>query len=114
MQVLLRSVLVSQMSRAPNPTYMLQPARRGTATVAAMGKQSGHRQLSGDRARALGDLVRTARTQGGVSQHDLAMRSGISLVHVGRIEGGVSNPSLATMYALAEALDTPAAKLLPD
>lgn len=65
-------------------------------------------------ARELGVNVRIARTEAGLTQEDLAERSGIGIASVQRIEQGHANPSLATLYALARGSSSSAKDLLPD
>ncbi len=55
---------------------------------------------------ALGEAVRTLRTEIGLSQEQLAERAHTDLTQVGGIERGVRNPSYTTLLRLAEALET--------
>lgn len=55
---------------------------------------------------ALGDAVRTLRTEAGMSQEDLADAANTDLTQVGGIERGVRNPSYTTLLRLADALET--------
>lgn len=64
-------------------------------------------------ARALGTNVRIARMSAELSQEDLVERSGIAIASVQRIEAGNANPSLATLYALAEGVRCDVADLIP-
>jgi len=51
-----------------------------------------------------GDLVRVRRRQLGLSQEELAERSGIGVRSIGKIEAGkIVNPRPATVRRLAEA-----------
>ena len=55
---------------------------------------------------ALGEAIRTIRTEAGLSQEQLAEYAGTDLTQVGGIERGVRNPSYTTLLRLADALDT--------
>ena len=50
---------------------------------------------------ALADNLRTLRTLHGLSQKDLAARTGTSHPRISEMERGVSNPTLATLEAIA-------------
>lgn len=63
---------------------------------------------------AFGAQVRVARRRRGLSQDDLAVRSGLHRTYVGGIERGERNPSLTNIVRLAAALDTPVAELVRD
>jgi len=67
-------------------------------------KSSSHVALAPDRGRALGDHVRHARRGAALTQEALAQASGVGAVHIQRIERGVANPTVATLYALSDAL----------
>jgi transcriptional regulator with XRE-family HTH domain len=49
-------------------------------------------------------IIRKKRDQIGITQQDLADRSGIHLRSINNIEGGKSNPSLDTLLKIAEVL----------
>lgn len=66
------------------------------------------------RQRALGDRVRAARADLGISQEGLALRSGLNRSYMASLEAGQRNPSLETMCKLALALDCPLARLVAD
>ena len=61
---------------------------------------------------ALGRAVRTFRQDLGLSQEELADRSGMHRTYVGGIERGERNLSYANMLRLAGALGLPASQLL--
>lgn len=60
----------------------------------------------------LGLRVRRLREAMGLSQEDLAERTGLHAKYVSRVENGAANPSLAVLVAIAEALNTRTANLL--
>ncbi len=64
------------------------------------------------RLRHLGEAIRHARHQAGLSQEQLADRAGVHRTYVGSVERGERNISLGSVYALADALETQAAALL--
>ncbi|MCS0631652.1 helix-turn-helix domain-containing protein [Telluria mixta] len=61
---------------------------------------------------AFGRAVRAERTGQGVSQEELALRSGIDRSYLGAIERGEQNAGLLHLVRIAAALDTPLAKIL--
>jgi transcriptional regulator with XRE-family HTH domain len=60
---------------------------------------------------ALGEAVRTLRSEVGLSQEQLAEGAGTDLTQVGGIERGVRNPSYTTLLRLADALNTSVGRL---
>jgi len=67
-------------------------------------KSASHASLSLERKQVLGARARLAREDAGLTVEALAHASGIADKHIQRIEGGKGNPTLATLYALADAL----------
>ncbi|WP_062317046.1 helix-turn-helix domain-containing protein [Demequina maris] len=63
-------------------------------------------------ARAIGERVREARAERGMSLGALARAAGIGKGSLSEIEHGSRNPNLSTLYALAAALGMPLAALL--
>ena len=61
-----------------------------------------------DCIQAFGDIVRSERLRLGLTQQDVALRAGVHLNFVGRIERGQAEPSLSTIFAIAQALEVPA------
>lgn len=53
-----------------------------------------------------GERVRELRLAKGLSQEELAFRSGVHRTYLGSIERGERNPSLKNIAAIAEALGT--------
>ncbi len=51
-----------------------------------------------------GEKIRELRTIRGLSQEDLAFKSGVHRTYLGGIERGERNPSLKNISAIAEAL----------
>lgn len=75
----------------------------------------------GTYAFALGHRIFVIRTERGLTQEDLAERSGLHRNQISNLERGSSNraphvadPHLSTIYRVARALDVPPAYLLPD
>lgn len=61
---------------------------------------------------AFGAAVRAARSAAGVSQEELAYRSGIDRSYLGAIERGEQNAGLLHLARIAEALGRPLADLM--
>lgn len=61
---------------------------------------------------ALGEAIRRARLERGLSQEVLADAAGLHVTHLGGLERGVRNPSYATLVRLSRALDTTPGALL--
>ncbi len=53
---------------------------------------------------ALGEAIRLARVERGLSQEQLADAAGVHVTHLGGVERGVRNPNYATIVKLARAL----------
>lgn len=49
-------------------------------------------------------VIRKKRNQMGITQQDLASRSGVHLRSINNLEGGKGNPSLDTLLKIAEVL----------
>ncbi|WP_224392071.1 XRE family transcriptional regulator [Pseudonocardia sp. ICBG1293] len=62
----------------------------------------------------VGERLRTARTAHGLSVGVLAERAGIGKGSLSEIENGGRNPTLSTLYALADALGVPLSRLLAE
>lgn len=56
--------------------------------------------------KAVGEHIRYLRLQLDLSQEDLANEADIPLSQVGRIERGETNPTVSTLFVIAEALKT--------
>lgn len=67
---------------------------------------------TGSELRDLGEAVRSARRQRGISQDELVRRTGLSLSAVRKIEGGLTpNPGVFTVLRLWRALELPVSRL---
>ena len=64
------------------------------------------------RQREFGNRVRQRRQALGISQEELAHRSGINRTYIGSLETGARNPSLDNIARLAIGLDCDAADLV--
>ena len=53
---------------------------------------------------AVGERLRELRLQRGFSQEELAYEADVPLSQIGRIERGENNPTISTLFVLAEAL----------
>lgn len=66
----------------------------------------GRRQLRQfEQAASLAAQVMECRTQGGLTQEELAERSGLTQADISRIERGSANPTEKTLCKIADALD---------
>jgi transcriptional regulator with XRE-family HTH domain len=63
-------------------------------------------------ARIIGDRLRERRTALGLSQHTVALDSGVDVANYGKLERGVGNPTLLTLLRLAVRLDLDPSALL--
>lgn len=62
----------------------------------------------------LGTNIKILRVVNGLSQKDLAERSGVAQQLLSRLENGIGNPSLVTVGEIAKALGTNVQTLLND
>lgn len=62
---------------------------------------------------AFGELVREYRRKLGISQEELAFRSGLHRTYVGSVERGERNLSLENIFIFAKALSCKASDLIP-
>ena len=68
-----------------------------------------------DMRRLVGRNVRAARIAAGQTQEDLAVRSGFSQQYVSDLERGLRNPTVVSLYEIAQAVGTtPVALITPD
>lgn len=66
-----------------------------------------------DLAKSFGYIFKGKRKEAGLSQDEVALRSGIDRSYVGRIERGEVNISLEKVYLLAEVIGCSPKDLLP-
>ena len=68
-----------------------------------------------DMRRLLGRNVRLCRVDAGLTQEQLSDRSGFSQQYISDMERGLRNPTIVSLYELADALGTtPVALITPD
>ena len=60
----------------------------------------------------LGKNLRTARKQLGLTQEEVASRSGVQAAEVSRIEAGKRDPQVSTLLRLAKAVEVKPGRLL--
>jgi transcriptional regulator with XRE-family HTH domain len=70
--------------------------------------------LVDDLARLVGERLRAARRERGLSVGALAEAAGVGKGSLSEIENGIRNPTLSTLYAVAGALGVPLATLIAD
>lgn len=63
--------------------------------------------------KTVGQLVKDAREQAGISQRELARLSGIAQPNLSRIEADQQDPTIATIQKIAKALGVDYRDLLP-
>ena len=85
---------------------------RTVCRTMATQRNRSHLRLSPKRSAALGTNIKQARIELGLSQEALALATGLTPQHLQRLERGVANPTLATVYAIADALRRPIKSLL--
>jgi transcriptional regulator with XRE-family HTH domain len=56
--------------------------------------------------KAVGERIREIRLKQGISQEALSHEADIPLSQIGRIERGETNPTISTLYVIAQALGT--------
>ncbi|WP_317623098.1 helix-turn-helix domain-containing protein [Thiohalomonas denitrificans] len=61
---------------------------------------------------AFGQVLRARRIECKLSQERLALEAGVDRTFISFLERGLRQPSLRSLFALAEALDTSPAKLV--
>jgi transcriptional regulator with XRE-family HTH domain len=66
----------------------------------------------GRRERAFGRVLREVRQERGISQEQLGFDSGCHRTYISFLERGKKNPTLATIFNLAETLHLPAWELV--
>lgn len=68
-----------------------------------------------DMRRLLARNAKRARITAGLTQEQLAVRSGFSQQYISDMERGLRNPTIVSLYEIAQALDTtPVALITPD
>lgn len=65
-----------------------------------------------DVAEAFGTVIREIRIEAGLTQEQLGFEAGIRRTYVSILELGQQQPSLTTVFKLAEALGMPAGELI--
>jgi XRE family transcriptional regulator, aerobic/anaerobic benzoate catabolism transcriptional regulator len=91
-----KSTAKSKLAQAANPV----PPADGVQTAAFLA--------------AVGGEVRKSRAKRGMTRRQLAQASETSERYLAQIESGAGNPSVSVLRAIAQALDLPAAALLPE
>lgn len=67
-----------------------------------------------DIRQAFGKNVRALRTEAGMTQEALAASVGVDQAYISRLEAGEKNPTILTLWHIAQALDTTPAALLKE
>ncbi len=61
---------------------------------------------------SFGTVLRQLRVEKGLSQEALALESGLDRTFVSMLERGLRQPTLSSLFALAEALRIPASRIV--
>ena len=61
---------------------------------------------------SFGTILRQLRVEKGLSQEALALESGLDRTFVSMLERGLRQPTLSSLFALAEALQIPASRIV--
>src|SRR5437899_6607790 len=61
----------------------------------------------------IGEVIKTYRSQRGLSQGDIERRTGLLRCYLSRVENGHTVPSLETLAKIAEAMDISLAEFFP-
>ena len=70
-----------------------------------------HKVRDKEKMLQFGKNLKRIRKEVGVTQEELAYKSGLALSQIGRIETGRLNTSICTVYRIAEALNVSAGRL---
>jgi transcriptional regulator with XRE-family HTH domain len=65
-----------------------------------------------DMRRLVGQNLRRARKAKGLTQEQLSERTGFAQQHLSELETGLGNPTVVTLYELAQVLDVTVAMLV--
>lgn len=68
--------------------------------------------MAPSRSQAFGEALRRLREEHGLSQEAAALAARLDRAYFGKIERGVKNPTLATVWKIADALETRPSELL--
>ena len=61
-----------------------------------------------------GSVIKRIRTQKGITQEELAWKCDVDKVFIYRIESGINQPTITTLFKLAEGLNIPCASLVEE
>ncbi len=96
-----------------HPSEVAPGADVNAATVDVVDKPAIAEVTADPLRTAVGVAIRRARHASGMSMRDFATRCGLSQPFVSAVERGMSTPSIATLYRMAEVLQTEPSALLP-
>lgn len=69
------------------------------------------RQTEAKQLKALGNRISIVRRERGITQEQLAEKTGFTPITIGYIEQGRRSPRVATLFKIAECLKVPVAEL---
>lgn len=61
-----------------------------------------------------GSVIKRIRTQKGITQEELAWKCDVDKVFIYRIESGINQPTITTLFKLAEGLSMPCTSLVEE
>ncbi|MGQ9477020.1 MAG: helix-turn-helix domain-containing protein [Candidatus Bipolaricaulia bacterium] len=62
----------------------------------------------------IGERIRAARQQKGLTLEELAARTGLSVSFISQVERGISSPSIVSLYSICKALEIPVTRVLAE
>jgi ribosome-binding protein aMBF1 (putative translation factor) len=97
------------------PRTSSTPRTKNTQTTEAERKNRRNKGLRfPEMHAALGDVLRTHRSKGNMSQSDVGMDADIDRGYISRVERAEQSPTIATLFAIAAKLGVPAWQLLKE
>jgi ribosome-binding protein aMBF1 (putative translation factor) len=94
--------------REPGRTKLVEPRKLATKNRRNKGLRFPEMHV------ALGEVLRTYRSQKNVSQSDVSLDADIDRAYISRIERAEQSPTIATLIAIATKLGVPAWQLLKE
>jgi len=99
---------------ACGPPILVKPTIKPKLPASPALAAPGEAQSAAHFLAAIGREVRKSRAKRGMTRRQLAQASRTSERYLAQIEGGAGNPSVSVLRSIAQALDLPAAALLPE
>ena len=103
----------SEDERGSAAQAMMEILDQTTTTTRAWEPPGGMESLGGWTS-FVSKKIRNLRSQAGITQGDLASRTGLTQSHVSRLESGQHSPNAITLKKMADALGVPLSELDPN